>query len=184
MVRASTLGVALFAALLSLLLLAIGIAWVVPPAPGVGGGPHPDFSTLSRGGPGAARHASLLPVGWAFGALSILNFVLLIAFAVRRSDHLQRIGSYLVAGFLIYLGVFTWLMAAYARQMDEPAGILYLGFPLPTAIMLYILFPISTIFNILFVVGFRSWVLTEEDEARYLKIVETHQIRAETGEPD
>lgn len=182
--RPSNIVLALLLGVLALLVLSLAIAWVMPEPEGVGGSRHPEYSTMQQGGSGAARHGSILGVGWAFGALSIVIFVLIIVFACRRPDQFRQAAPYFLASFLIYLAVFTWLVVAYSQHMDEPTARLYLGFPLSTAIMLYLFFPVSIAFNVLFVVGFRRWVLIEEDEARFEHLLELRRELAASGEGD
>ena len=165
----------------ALLVLCLYVAWGLPPAAGVGGEPHPDYPSMWVGGSGLERHGGLLTVGWLFGALTILVFVLLIAFGGRRRGRLGSLSGPLIVGLAAYLAVFTWMMAAYGDSLVDPeeSELLFLGFPRPTAIMLYVFYPVSTLFNVYFVAGFRRWVLTEEDEARYDQLVESHRRRRE-----
>ena len=176
--NSSASPIVLFGTVVVLLVLALGIAWVIPAADGVGGHPHDVHMSMRQAGSGPDRHEGLLGVGWAFGMLSIFIFVLLIGFGCRRGDGFRGLARPLVAAFCVYVGVFTWMMVAYADYMVAPGGPLILGFPLPSAIMLYLLYPVTAILNLYFVVGYRRWVLTGDDEARYVELVERHKARA------
>ena len=170
----------LFGSIVLLLVLAVGIAWFVPEPEGVSGYAHDDFASMRQGGSGAARHSGLLAVGWAFGVLTILNFVLLVGFGGRRGDRLGSFAWPLVIAFILYAAAFSWIIVAYREYMIDPSGPLILGFPLPSAIMLYVLYPVSVILNVYFAVGFRRWVLTEEDEARYHALVARRRAQQTT----
>ncbi len=172
----------LFGSVLLLLVLSVGIAWVVPESEGVGGYPHDEFASMRQGGSGAARHGGILALGWAFGVLTILNFVLLVGFGGRHDGRLGSFGWPLAVAFIAYAGVFSWIIAAYRQYLVDPGGPLVLGFPLPSALMLYVLYPVSMILNVYFAVGFRRWVLTEEDEARYRELVARRRRQQASGQ--
>lgn len=174
----------LVASVVALLLVVVGIAWVMPVQEGVGGYPHAERPSMSSGGSGMARHGGILIVGWAFGMLTILHFVLLVAFGARRGDELRGLGRPLIIAFVAYAAVFSWILLAYRAYLVDPGGPMILGLPLPSAVMLYLLYPVSAIFNVYYATGFRRWVLTAQDEARYRQIVDEHRRRAAAGDPD
>ena len=108
-----------------------------------------------------------------------------MAFGARGAAHRRARARWLVVGLCAFLGAWTWLVVAYRDYMVAGPGRLFLGFPLPTAIMLYVLFPASLIFTVAYVIGFGRWVLTEEDEAAYERLLaETRDRRwpGATGE--
>ena len=167
----------------SLLGTALYIGWGMSPIAGWPGSGHGDFATMRQGGDGLARHGDLLWPGWLFGMLCIALFSLLIGFGARRQDGLGSFRTPLIVGFLIHAGAFSAMMWTYADSLASPADVpLYLGFPAPTAIMLFVLFPLSGIFNVYFVLGFRRWVLTDDDEARYHELVRSYRDRHEPAD--
>jgi hypothetical protein len=171
----------LFGAILALFALVSYLAWGTPALEGLGGYPHDELGTLRRGGSGVDRHGGILGLGWAFGVITLLNVTLLVAFGARQGERLRGLAKPLIAGFLANAAVFSWMMLAYADYLVEPGGALILGFPLPSAILLYLFYPLSAIFNVYFVIGFRRWVLTEEDEARYQELVGRIERRRSRG---
>ena len=153
----------------------------MPESEGVGGYDHPTFSTMRSGGSGVARHADVLWVGWLFGVLTILCFTLLIAFGAQSGGRLRGLGPRLTLGFVLHAGVFTCLVLAYRTSLFQPARVSWGGFPESTAVMLFLLYPASAIFNVLYVVGFRRWILTEDDERRYEELVTRRKRRLGVG---
>ncbi len=169
----------LFGAVLALLALSLYLAWGVGELEGVGGYAHEEFAGMRVGGSGVERHGSTHWLGWAFGVLTLVVFSLLLAFGARRGGSLRGIAKPLLAGFLLNAAVLTWLMVSYAGYAEDPSGTWFLGFPLSSAITLYLFYPVTVIFSAYFVIGFRRWVLTEEDERRYEEIAERLERRRE-----
>jgi hypothetical protein len=161
------------------LLLAIVVAlWVVTlgtlliaEPPGALGAAHPDFAGMRHGGSGLERHSLILWAGWAFGAVGIVFYVALMAFGTRRGAARRASAPWLLFGLCAFLAAWTGLVVAYRTYLLEGPGRLFLGFPLPTAIMLYVLFPASLILTAIYVVGFGRWVLSEDDEAAYDRLL-------------
>ncbi len=147
------------------------VTMLVPEGEHAQGLEHPSFATMRHGGSGVARHAGILWLGGAFGGLAITLFVALMAFGTRRGDSLRGLGPKLILGLVAYLAAWSWLVFAYRGYMNEPDHSLVLGFPLPTAIMLFVLWPVSIVFNLVFVVGVKHWVLSDQDHERYQQLV-------------
>ncbi len=138
---------------------------------------HPEFSTMRHSGDGIDRHPLQLVVGWLFGVLMIVLFVALIAFGARQDERLRGLGRPLLYAGAAYVGVWSWLVVAYHEYLTEPLAPVFLGFPEPTAVMIYVLWPVSTVFNLYFVFGFRRWVLSDDDLAKYRRLVAERQAR-------
>ena len=162
-----------------LLVIAVVVALLLTPQLGdVGGKPHERFSTMSSGGSGSARHANVLWLGGLFGAASLVFFVALMAFGARQGASLRGLGRPLAASLVICLAFWVWLVVSYARTMNGGAVPFFLALPGPSAIMLYGLFPVTTLFNLLYVIGFNRWILTEEDYQKYKRLVAERRGRS------
>lgn len=164
---------ALVRILLSLLLalcLLLGWLWTQPEPPGAAGQPHPLFETMMQGGPEGAR-LDLWPAGTLFGGLAISLFVALVAFGLRRDGATTGRGgagsAALWIGWLLYLGVFLALSFSYRSYATTGAPELILGFPPPTAWMLFGLWPAPLWFVLLYVLQFDRRVLTKEELRRF-----------------
>lgn len=168
-------------------------ALFVPPAANSRGLPHPELSTLLQGGSGVERHGSLLWLGWAVGVVEILLFVALVALGARRersarttadgAGGLRGLAWPLAAGLAAYLATWTFLMVVYARGLGGPAPDLFLALPPATAVMLYLVWPLPLVFAAFYVVGFRRWVFSGQDEADFQALVARRRARA-TPEDD
>lgn len=162
----------LFGVFLALGLVVALLIVAVPESDGELGERHPQFTSMDRGGSGE-RHRGLLGWGYVLGALSIVSFSSFAALgASRRSGSLRGLGRHLLWGTGLFLAVWTLVMLAYRDYLDDETRRLFLYFPLVSALMVYLLYPVSTLYNIFFVVGFKRWVLTEDDHRSYRRLVD------------
>ncbi len=147
---------------------------------------HPEFATMTQGGSGLARHDDLtLTLGWLFGTVILLTFGALMAFGARRrvggQDTLDGLGRYLLGGIAAHWVVWTGLVLAYRAYLHDPSARLFFAFPAPTAIMLYLMLPVPLVFVAFFVLGFRRWVLTAEEQAAYERLLAAKQEREDAA---
>lgn len=154
-------------------------AFLTPPPDGSHGAAHPDFATMLTGGD-PQRHAPTLWLGWGVGLTQILLTSAMIALGMRRpgdgfAGDLRGLGKPLMGGTLLYAVVWTFLILTYQGSMDGGSGTLYLALPAPTAVMIYLLWPVPLVFAAFFVFGFRRWVLSEEDQEAFARIVARRQ---------
>lgn len=143
-------------------LLGIVVTILLQSAPGsVSGNPHPSFPSMSQGGD-ASRHDGITVLGWLFGALQIILFVVCIWVSLCGvKAHRWMV----IACGVAYLFVFTMLMITYRQGVAEAPFVL--GFPLPTTLLLFGMWPMAAVFAILYVVKFRSWVYSPQDQEAF-----------------
>jgi len=156
----------LFAILLALAAL-LGAAMLVP-----------------EGEAGSGPQGTLLALGWGYGALAILLFVTLIAFGARQKGRLRGLGPRLIAGTVAYLAAWTWLILAYRAYAQSAAPRLVLGLPIPTAIVLWVMWILPLFFSALFVLGFGRWVLSAADLARYRQLLQRRDENSDQHSED
>jgi len=165
-------------ALLLLLALVVGGILIAPGAEIAAHVPHGRVSAMFSGGDGAARHASTLALGWAFGTIQLLIFAALMALGVRKNGSMRGFTTTLVGctGFLIIL--WTAIVVTYRDYAAGSDSVLVLGMHASTALVVLGFWPLSTILTVAFVVGFNRWVYTPEDEEAFERLV------AERGRSD
>ena len=159
----------LFGLLLALCLVVGGaLFWEEPPdSQGYG---HGELSTMRQGGTGE-RHAQVLWLGVAFGVLQLLLFVACLGFGLRGargSSGAKR--RALLLGGVLYLAVFLVLIVAYQDYLKDPTR-LFLSLPLPTAVMLWVLWPFPLYFVFVYSMKFEDWVFRKEDSQRFRELV-------------
>jgi hypothetical protein len=178
--RGSTrIGIALLAAtLLSALLLVLAAAIGEPEAARAGA--HPAFGAMQHGGASTARTGSVLAIGGAFGLVQIGFFGLCFGLGMRRREGLGPVLRPLLLCLAAYAAVWIVLIASYLAYASDPAGTeRWLGFPLPTAILLFGFWPLPVVFCVLYLRHF-DYVLDEARLADFRERLEA--LRAEGGD--
>jgi len=167
---ADRIAVALLAVVLGVAAILFAAA-LLPSHPAATGAPHPTFETMAHGGPGETRTGVLLLAGWAYGAASLLFFALCFAFGLRKPGGLGPVRTPLIAGVVLHQLVWLALVLAYASYAGDPAPRIVLGFPIPTAVMLYGLWPFPVYFVLLYLYFFDRFVFTADDQRRVDELV-------------
>ncbi len=165
----------LFAAVLALCAVVVLIAFL--PDAGVGGVAHPEHPTMRHSGSGerhavppeAGKRGTVLWAGWLFGVAIFGVFASLIAFGARH--RIRDFRPWLVLTTVAVIGAWTWVVFAYRDYLGDPAPALYGALPAPTAVMIYLFWPLGGVFVLLFVLGFRRWVLSDDDVATYRRLL-------------
>lgn len=157
--------------LLLLLLLSIalvgGAIIAIPEPPNTHGQAHEVFSTIHVGGSGLERHGSVLLFGWLLGLLIIGTIVTGFALGLQRNERVGPLRTSLTAGAIIYGVLFSFLFLTYFRYIQGEDTPQVFGFPLPTAIMLFALWPMPVYFIVLYVFGFDRYIVTSHDLERF-----------------
>ncbi len=159
---------------IGVLLLALGLGDV--PA-GVGGRVHPTYGSMMHGAEGGlGRRPDLLWGGWLYGALQIAFFGLCWVLAVRRAGGLGRLRRGTWLAFLAYQAGWAWLVYAYAVYARDPEATALVGaFPVPTAVMVYVVWPLPLLFTGLYLWRFTEQIHTPDDERRLAELLERHR---------
>ena len=143
------------------------------------GFPHPKFATMQSGGSGgsgAVRHGRILWFGWAFGMLQIALFVALVAYGGQRNGRLGPLKVPILVGGILYAATFTAMVYAYQGYMLEKTHPIFLSLPVPTAWMIYGVWPIPLVFMFLYMFTFDSWIFRAEDMTRFEEILAEKQV--------
>ena len=154
-------------ALLSLLVvaaitLAVSLSLSAPPA--VKGAPHPEHAEMNQGG-AAERHHGRLLLGWVYGVAQIGLFVMTIGICIPKTSPGR---GWLRAVSLLYVLVFSVMMWTYGRTSAEVPFVF--GFPLPTALLIFGMWPVSALFVVLYSAHFSRWIYSKEDAVRFEEI--------------
>ena len=128
---------------------------------------HPEYSTMQMGADGEARHARILWVGWFFGVCQIVLFVTALGLGMRKEHGLGPIKAPLILGGGVFAVIFTLLVLSYRDYMLGESTSLVMGFPVPTAWMIYGMWIFPVFFVLLYMRAFDAWYLTEADRARF-----------------
>ena len=140
---------------------------------------HPEHATMRHGGPVETGQGGMLWLGWLFGVTILLVFVTLIAFGAGR--HLRRFSRRLTLATAAVIASWTWVIVAYRAYLGDPEPELYLALPAPTAIMAYLFLPLTLVFVLFFVIGFRHFVLPDGDLETYERLLGADRPRPESS---
>lgn len=166
----------IFVTLLFFLAVIIALFIGDPPAL-VTGQPHPEYKTMLKGGESIHASTSTNALGYLFGLCSTFLLCLFMTLGAHRYGRLGTIKPWLIFGTVLYLGVYTLTYLSDAAYVDQNHQAFFMGWPLPTAWMIYAMWFAPVVFVALYVFGFRDWILTEEDEARFTEILTQRRTR-------
>jgi len=162
----------------------LALASMLAPEPAAARGvDHPVHSHMKHGGSGEARHADALWLNWGFGVLSILVFATLIAIGTSKGRSLRGLGPWLWLTTIGCVIAWTYVVLSYRHYMTEASHSLFLALPLPSAVMLYVLLPTAAFLTFFYVVGFKRWILTEDDLETYESLRADRKRRAADSDP-
>ena len=158
-----------------ILLLALGftIVVLVTPEPANGHGiAHLQFTGMKQVGDALGAARPVLIPGLALGVLMYLLVATLIYLSVPERKRSRPFLLSVLAALLVALLAWISLTTAYQDYLSENELTLILGFPVPTILMLLAVWLAPLCFALIFVAGFRHWIYTEEDEARFNSLME------------
>ena len=140
---------------------------------------HPDHTDMLQGRSGIETQSHIKWLGWAFGILQFCFFTCLIALCLNKQGRLKVFKTPLLVGMFLCITAFSFMMAAYWVYAGDGAGSLFGSFPLPTALMLYALWPMQILFVIIYVWYFDKGIFTTEDEEKFQALVKSRREHTE-----
>jgi hypothetical protein len=165
----------LFAVLAAIAALFLAFA-VLPEGPTARAAPHPDYPAMLVGGDGSHGRA-VIALSWAFGALQVALFSVLVAMGAGRRALERGLLKPLVRGSIVYLFAWTFLVAGYRGWLQGTSDPSLLGLPLPTAMLLFVIWPLPVFYVYLYVRHFKRFVFDEEDAAHLERLASEHRSR-------
>lgn len=133
----------------------------------VNGGPHPDYNGMSVGGDSAARLNGLWIEGLVLYFATFIMAPMFMAFGVAEHNRNRKFWTYMGAVTAINLMFAFLLIFFYVDFLNTGETFMLLGFPGPTAMMLFGCWGTATLYTVIYIVGFESFIFTKEDEAKF-----------------
>lgn len=151
------------------ILIAISLA---EPVVNAGGVPHPDIPGMQTGGDGAARLANIGTLAFLFQSLLLLLIVCFSALSVAERHRSSELLAYF-GGTLLFSG-FVWWQMFFGHQayLESASTDYFMGFPVATAWQVYGTWLSAIPLIVIYSLGFRKFIFTEEDEAKYNRLLE------------
>ena len=156
------------AALMAITLIAICLAETIPDA---GGKPHPEFTGLQIGGDGADRLQHIGMLGFAFQSLLLIQIVLLSILGVAERYRTNSLLVYMGACLIIMLLVGWKMFSGHMQFLDTNETDYFLGFPTATAWQTYGTWLSAIPLILIYSLGFKKFIYTEEDERKFKKLL-------------
>jgi hypothetical protein len=163
----------LLAVLVAIATLFVVFAFLPAPA-GSGAAAHPEYPAMLVGGDGDQGRVALA-LGWLLGALEIALFSLLVLIGGGRRALDRGLLQPVVRGSIVYLFVWTFMVAGYRAWLAGQSGASLLGLPLPTVMLIFVLWPLPVFYVVLYVCYFRHFVYDDADAARLREIIRARE---------
>jgi hypothetical protein len=165
--------------LLLVIVIVLGLSLLKPEPPVSSGGPHPEIEGMRIGGEGTARIRGFEAAAFILNAGSLLIFAALMVFGIsgRYRNRAFWIWTVILTVILLFAGY--RVIDGYLDYLSTGRLNFFLGFPSPTAWMIYGIWGAGALFIIFYVVGFRKYIFTREDEAVLRDIAEEYQKEGE-----
>ncbi len=159
--------------LASVLLVAglIGVLAIQPEPADLGGVAHPRFQSMRHGSESTPWRGSTLGWAWALGCAVIIVFGSLLHLGGGRAAGRRSLQLLLLLTVVLHLAAWTWMIVEFRAYQLGAFDARLLGLPRPTAVLLFVFWPISLAYSALFVAGFDRWVLTEDERLRFRALV-------------
>ena len=157
------------------IVIAICLADSVPNAAGLA---HPQYNGMQIGGDGAERLQHIGGLAFAFQCLLLLLIVCLCALGVSEKRRSTEFWAYMGGTFLF--SVFAWWQMYSGHQAFLVTGTTnyFMGFPVATAWQVFGTWLGAIPLILLYSLGFRKFIFTDEDEQKYEELLE--KIREES----
>jgi len=144
------------------------------------GAAHATIPAIQAGGDGLARFEPVANVALLMFSAMLMMFGILLYMGISQHRRNRQCKAWIIVGTISLLLVWWFMFGTYSAYLASGEFPMLLGFPLPTAFTVYGLWLAGFVFVIAYVVGFRSFVLTKEDEAAYHELVEKYKHRGST----
>ena len=132
---------------------------------------HPQHKAMHVAGPAADFDGRILGAGTITGVLIISIFLLcLLLGSGKNGAKPQFVALVVVAGSLL-IGVFLKMSSTIRDYLALPSPEIVGGFPIPTAWMVFGISMTPMLFLLIYVAGFRRWVMTEDDRKQLETLV-------------
>ncbi len=159
------------------LFLGISVFKTIPPA--ASGSAHPEISGMRIGGDGTARINGLETASFILFAATFLLFTTLVISGVSKRNRTVRFWIWMLIITGVILFVWYQVFDSYSNYLSNGALRYILGFPEPTAWMIYGLWGGGALLAVVYVVEFRKIIYTKEDEETLKDIMEEYSKKGE-----
>ncbi len=141
---------------------------------------HASIDALRVGGDGLARFQSVANIALLMFSAILIMFGMLLYMGISKHRRSVQCKAWITTGTIALLLVWWSMFGTYSAYLASGEFPMILGFPLPTAFTVYGLWLAGFVFVIAYVVGFRSFIFTKDDEEAYHELVEKYKHQGST----
>ncbi len=163
-----------------LLMAGILIAIIMAePVANSGGMAHPQIPGMQVGGDGQARLAHIGNLAFMFQTLLLILIVCLSVLGVSERHRSKDLILYMAATTLLSL-FFWWMMwSGHQQYMETGSTGYFMGFPIATAWQVYGTWLGAIPLIVIYSVGFRKYIYSEQDEKDFNSLLEEQNQKSE-----
>jgi hypothetical protein len=163
--------------LVGMCLVVVSLFFISDPAAGRSPA-HAEYSgTMYQSRLGTDRHIQVRWIGLAFALVQAIFFVVVLFLGTKQRGPLVALFG---LGGLVYAAAFIALVLVESTYAQGSAQNMILGFPLPTAIMVYGVGGTPIFFSVVYVLQFDRWVMKSRDLERISQLANERR-QAEAG---
>lgn len=148
---------------------------ITPPPANVTGQAHDVYKTMLKGGSSMSAESSTNILAYLFGLCATGLLCMFLILGAIRKGKLDGIRPWLIMASIAYLTVYSLTYMADAHYVETAHNRFFLGWPVPTAWMIYVMWSTPVLFVLMYIFKFRDWILTEEDESRFQDLVKARR---------
>lgn len=157
----------LLAGLLALCLLIFSI----PEPVNSHGMAHNAVDGMRQAGDALQQSEPVFAIGYLLGVMIYLIMSAMVYIGVPQAKRDRRLRLVHSAATLVVLGMWSLLIYLFRQYLYSGDPMIDSGFPLPTLVMLLGLWAAPLSFSLIYVLGFRRWVFTREDEETFRRLM-------------
>lgn len=152
-----------------MLLLAIGFA---EPVANAAGTPHPSIPGANTGGDGSLRLAEIGVYAFLFQCLLLALTVCLSLLGISKNRRSMGLYIYMAASLVFMLFVWWKMYSGHQAFLQSGTTEYFLGFPVATAWQVYGTWLGGIPLILIYSIGFRKYIYTEEDEQKFEQLMQ------------
>lgn len=132
---------------------------------------HPQHKAMHVAGPAADFDGRILGAGTIAGVLIISIFLLCLLLGSGKNGATPQFVALVVVAGSLLIGVFVTMSSTIRDYLTSGSPEIVGGFPIPTAWMVIGISMTPMLFLLIYVAGFRRWVMTEDDRKQLETLV-------------
>jgi len=148
---------------------------ITPPPTNVTGQAHETYKTMLKGGTSMTVDSISNTLAYLFGLCATGLLCLFLILGAIRKERLDGIRPWLILSSIAYLIVYSLTYLSDAHYVDIGHTRFVMGWPIPTAWMIYVMWATPVFFVMIYIFKFRDWILTEDDESRFEELVKARR---------